>query len=86
MRSLQLPPKLQATFAAAGAQLNAVVEAEFLASLCGLVAAGTGWSLVDRLSAESFSHLGLVARPFEPRQRSAEGRRRSVTAGLKAAR
>ena len=47
VRSLQLPPKLQATFAAAGAQLNAVVEAEFLASLCGLVAAGTGWSLVD---------------------------------------
>ena len=37
-----------------------------IASLCGLVAAGTGWSLVDRLSAESFSHLGLVARPFEP--------------------
>jgi DNA-binding transcriptional LysR family regulator len=66
VRSLQLPPKLQATFAAAGAQLNAVVEAEFIASLCGLVAAGTGWSLVDRLSAESFSHLGLVARPFEP--------------------
>jgi DNA-binding transcriptional LysR family regulator len=66
VRSLQLPPKLHATFAAAGAQLNAVVEAEFLASLCGLVAAGTGWSLVDRLSAESFSHLGLVARPFEP--------------------
>ena len=62
VRSLQLPP----TFATAGAQLNAVVEAEFLASLCGLVAAGTGWSLVDRLSAESFSHLGLVARPFEP--------------------
>src|SRR5882757_6740555 len=61
-----LTPKLQATFATAGAQLNAVVEAEFLASLCGLVAAGTGWSLVDRLSAESFSHLGLVARPFEP--------------------
>ena len=29
VRSLQLPPKLQATFAAAGAQLNAVVEAEF---------------------------------------------------------
>src|SRR5258708_6290557 len=66
VRSLQLPPKLQATFAAAGAQLNAVVEAEFLASLCGLVAAGTRWPLVDRLSAESFSHLGLVARPFEP--------------------
>ena len=65
-RSLQLPPKLNAAFAAAGGQLNAVVEAEFLASLCGLVAAGTGWSLVDPLSAENFSHLGLVARPFEP--------------------
>ena len=59
-------PSSIATFAAAGAQLNAVVEAEFIASLCGLVAAGTGWSLVDPLSAESFSHLGLVARPFEP--------------------
>lgn len=65
-RSLQLPPKLIAAFASAGAQLNSVVEAEFLASLCGLVAAGTGWALVDPLSAESFGHLGLVARPFEP--------------------
>lgn len=65
-RALQLPPRLTAAFAAAGAQLNAVVEAEFLATLCGLVAAGTGWALVDPLSAESFSHLGLVARPFEP--------------------
>jgi DNA-binding transcriptional LysR family regulator len=65
-RALQLPPKINAVFAAAGVPINAVVEAEFLASLCGLVAAGTGWSLVDPLSAESFSHLGLVARPFEP--------------------
>jgi DNA-binding transcriptional LysR family regulator len=65
-RSLQLPPKINAVFAAAGVPISAVVEAEFLASLCGLVAAGTGWSLVDPLSAESFSHLGLVARPFEP--------------------
>jgi DNA-binding transcriptional LysR family regulator len=65
-RSLQLPPRLLAAFAAAGAQLNTVVEAEFLASLCGLVAAGTGWSLVDPLSAEGFSSFGLVARPFEP--------------------
>ncbi len=65
-RALQLPPKINAAFAATGVPINAVVEAEFLASLCGLVAAGTGWSLVDPLSAESFSHLGLVARPFEP--------------------
>ncbi|WP_421997313.1 LysR family transcriptional regulator [Reyranella sp.] len=65
-RSLQLPPRLIAAFAAAGAHLNSVVEAEFLASLCGLVAAGTGWSLVDPLSAETFGHLGFEARPFEP--------------------
>lgn len=66
VRSLQLPARMTAVFADAGAQLNAVVEAEFLASLCGLVAAGTGWSLIDPLSAESFGHLGLVVRPFEP--------------------
>ncbi len=48
-RSLQLPARLIAVFAAAGAHLNSVVEAEFLASLCGLVAAGTGWALVDPL-------------------------------------
>jgi DNA-binding transcriptional LysR family regulator len=65
-RALQLAPRLTAVFIAAGAALNAVVEAEFLASLCGLVAAGAGWALVDPLSAESFSHFGLVARPFEP--------------------
>jgi DNA-binding transcriptional LysR family regulator len=65
-RSLQLPPKLISAFTSAGAQLNAVVEADFIASLCGLVASGTGWSLVDPLSAEGFSSLGLVARPFEP--------------------
>ena len=65
-RSLQLPPKLINAFTAAGAQLNTVVEAEFLASLCGLVAAGTGWALVDPLSAEGFGSFGLVARPFEP--------------------
>jgi DNA-binding transcriptional LysR family regulator len=65
-RSLQLPPKLIAAFASAGAQLNTVVEAEFIASLCGLVAAGTGWALVDPLSADGFGNLGLVAQPFEP--------------------
>ena len=65
-RSLQLPPKLIAAFASAGAQLNTVVEAEFIASLCGLVAAGIGWALVDPLSADGFGNLGLVARPFEP--------------------
>jgi len=65
-RALQLPPRIIAAFADAGAHLNVVVEAEFFASLCGLVAAGVGWSLVDPLSAENFAHLGLVVRQFEP--------------------
>jgi DNA-binding transcriptional LysR family regulator len=65
-RSHQVPNRIFAGFAAADAQLNIVAEAEFFASLCALVAAGTGWSVVDPLSAASFAHLGLVARPLEP--------------------
>ena len=65
-RSHQVPNRIFAAFAAADAQLNIVAEAEFFASLCALVAAGTGWSVVDPLSAASFAHLGLVARPLEP--------------------
>ncbi|MBN9090683.1 MAG: LysR family transcriptional regulator [Reyranella sp.] len=65
-RSPQMLSRVYGTFAGADAQINAVVEAEFFASCCALVAAGTGWSLVDPLSAQSFSHLGLVTRPFEP--------------------
>jgi DNA-binding transcriptional LysR family regulator len=65
-RSPQMLSRVYGTFAGADARINAVVEAEFFASCCALVAAGTGWSLVDPLSAQSFSHLGIVARPFEP--------------------
>jgi DNA-binding transcriptional LysR family regulator len=65
-RSHQVPNRIRAVFSAAGVSINAVVEAEFFASLCGLVAAGTGWSIVDPLSARSFEHLGFVTRPFEP--------------------
>jgi len=65
-RSHQVPNRIRGVFSAAGVQINAVVEAEFFASLCGLVAAGTGWSIVDPLSARSFEHLGFVTRPFEP--------------------
>ena len=65
-RSHQVPNRIRGVFSAAGVSINAVVEAEFFASLCGLVAAGAGWSIVDPLSARSFEHLGLVTRPFEP--------------------
>jgi DNA-binding transcriptional LysR family regulator len=66
VRSAQTAARLHAAFAAAGARMNIVAEVEFFASACGLVAAGTGWSIVDPLSARTFAHLGLVARPFEP--------------------
>jgi DNA-binding transcriptional LysR family regulator len=65
-RSLQVPVRIVTALAATGAHANVVVEAEFFASLCGLVAAGVGWSLVDPLSARSFSSLGFVTRPYEP--------------------
>ena len=32
----------------------------------GWLATGAGWSIVDPLSAETFKHLGLVVRDFEP--------------------
>ena len=65
-RSPQMIGRVYGAFAQAGAQVNAVVEAEFFASCCALAAAGTGWSLVDPLSAHSLSTLGLIVRPFEP--------------------
>jgi DNA-binding transcriptional LysR family regulator len=65
-RSYQAPNRIRSVFGAAGLQPNCVVEAEFFASLCGLVAAGAGWSIVDPLSAQQFAYLGLVVRPFEP--------------------
>lgn len=65
-RSLQIQSRILGAFADSGAHLNIVAEAEFFASLCGLVAAGAGWSVVDHLSARNFSHLGLLTRPFEP--------------------
>jgi DNA-binding transcriptional LysR family regulator len=65
-RSPQMLARVQGVFAAANAQINTVVEAEFFASCCALAASGTGWSLVDPLSARSFSSLGLIIRPFEP--------------------
>jgi DNA-binding transcriptional LysR family regulator len=64
--SLQTSVRLRTTFAEAGAEFRAIAEAEYFASICGMVASGAGWSLVDGLSAETFKHLGLVVRRFEP--------------------
>ena len=46
--------------------MEPVAEAEYFASVCGLVGSGAGWSIVDPLSAETFQHLGLTVRAFEP--------------------
>jgi len=64
--SLQTSARLRSAFANAGVEFCPIAEAEYFASLCGLVASGAGWSLVDPLSAQTFRHLGLSVRPFEP--------------------
>jgi DNA-binding transcriptional LysR family regulator len=53
-------------FAAHSATCKVVAEAEFFASVCGMVAHGLGVSIVDPATAEEFSMLGLVVRPFAP--------------------
>jgi DNA-binding transcriptional LysR family regulator len=65
-RTLQTAVRLRNAFADAGADWRPVAEAEFFATVCGLVASGAGWSIVDPLSAGTFAHLGLKVRRFEP--------------------
>lgn len=65
-RTLQTSMRVVKAFAEAGAEWSPVAEAEFFASVCGLVGSGAGWSIVDPLSARTFQHLGLVVRDFEP--------------------
>jgi DNA-binding transcriptional LysR family regulator len=65
-RTLQTSARLLKAFADAGAEWAPIAEAEYFASVCGLVASGAGWSIVDPLSAQTFEHLGLVIREFEP--------------------
>jgi DNA-binding transcriptional LysR family regulator len=65
-RTLQTSVRVMKAFADAGAEWDSVAEAEYFASVCGLVASGAGWSIVDPLSARTFQHLGLAVRGFEP--------------------
>jgi len=64
--TLQTSVRVRKAFAEAGADWSPVAEAEFFASVCGLVASGAGWSIVDPLSARTFEHLGYKIRAFEP--------------------
>jgi DNA-binding transcriptional LysR family regulator len=56
---------LSNAFADAGAEFNIIGEAELFASICGLVAAGGGVSVVDPWSAKSWEPE-IVVRPFKP--------------------
>jgi DNA-binding transcriptional LysR family regulator len=65
-RTLQTSVRVLKAFADAGADWSPIAEAEYFASVCGLVASGAGWSIVDPLSARTFEQLGLLIRDFEP--------------------
>ncbi len=51
----------------AGAEYRTVAEVEYFSSICGIVSAGLGVSVVDCWSAATFRAAGLEVRPFEPR-------------------
>lgn len=65
-RSLQTSTRMLEAFSEVGAEWAPVAEAEYFASICGMVASGAGWSLVDPLTARMFEHLGLTVREFAP--------------------
>lgn len=58
--------KMSRVFSGADVPFSPVVISEYFSSICRLVVAGAGVSIVDRPSAETFAHSGLVMRPFEP--------------------
>jgi DNA-binding transcriptional LysR family regulator len=57
---------IREAFASCGAELNIAAETEFFASACAIVAAGGGITIVDPLSAASFSGGHIAIRPFAP--------------------
>ena len=58
--------RLRGVFGDAGVRFSPIAESEYFSTICGLVAAGCGVAVVDRLSAASFRPMGLAIRPFEP--------------------
>ena len=65
-RTLQTSVRVLEAFADARAEWNPVADVEYFASVCGLVANGVGWSIVDPLSARTFQHPSIAIRDFEP--------------------
>jgi len=58
--------RVRSAFVESGAEFNAIVESEYFSSICRLVAAGTGVSVVDCWSAHTFRSHGLEVRRFQP--------------------
>ena len=58
--------QIRGAFVDSGTAFDPVVESEYFSSICGLVAAGCGVSIVDKWSAETFRPLGLAVKRFEP--------------------
>jgi len=69
---IAMPPErliahqVRSAFDEAGALYNPVAEVDYFASICVMVAAGRGISVVDAFSARNFAPLGLHLRPFLP--------------------
>ena len=59
--------QLASAFAALGANWDPVAETQFFATNCELVALGSGVSVVDKITAEHYAHIGFISRPFAPR-------------------
>ncbi|MEM9762944.1 MAG: LysR substrate-binding domain-containing protein [Pseudomonadota bacterium] len=58
--------RIRGLFGDCGAQYSPIADSEYFSTICGLVAAGCGVSIVDRISAVNLQPLGLAIRRFEP--------------------
>ncbi len=58
--------RIRAAFDEGGAAYAPVAESEYFSAICCLVTAGCGVSIVDPLSAATFSANGLAVRPVQP--------------------
>lgn len=58
--------RIRGLFGDSRAQYAPIADSEYFSTICGLVAAGCGVSIVDRISALSFRAMGLAIRRFEP--------------------
>ncbi len=58
--------RIRGLFGDCGAQYAPIADSEYFSTICGLVAAGCGVSIVDRVSAMSLKAMGLAVRRFEP--------------------